>query len=97
MNKKILNQTITDNNLAWDKTLGENPSEFMVKLSPESIDELNLNISNLQDKCINNFPLLSNEIKSLKNEKIIHGAGLLLIDGNTFSGFSSFYGDFPYL
>jgi len=88
MKKNMLKQTITDNNLAWDKTLGENPSEFMVKLSPESIDELNLNISNLKDKCINNFPLLSNEIKSLKNEKIIHGAGLLLIDGNTFSGFS---------
>ena len=71
MKKNMLKQTITDNNLAWDKTLGENPSEFMVKLSPESIDELKSNISNLQDKCINNFPLLSNEIKSLKNEKII--------------------------
>jgi hypothetical protein len=88
MKKNILKQIITDKNLAWDKTLGENSSEFFVKLSLESIDELKLNISNLQDKCINNFPLLSNDIKSLKNEKIIHGAGLFIIDGNTFSSFS---------
>ena len=58
MKKNILKQIITDKNLAWDKTLGENPSEFVIKLSLESIDELKLNISNLQDKCINNFPLL---------------------------------------
>ena len=72
MKKNILKQVITDKNLAWDKTLGENPSEFIIKLSLESIDELKLNISNLEDKCINSFPLLSNEIQSLKNEKIIH-------------------------
>jgi len=88
MNKKILKQIITDKNLAWDKTLGENPSEFVVKLPLESIDELKLNMSNSQDKCINNFPLLVNDIKSLKNDKIINGSGLFIIDGTVFSGFS---------
>lgn len=84
----MLREIITDKNLAWDKTLGKNPSEFIAKLSPESIDELRLNMANLQDKRINDFPLLSGNIKRLKNEKIIHGVGLFIIDGNTFSGFT---------
>jgi len=84
----MLREIITDKNLAWDKTLGKNPSEFIAKLSPESIDELRLNMANLKDKRINDFPLLSGNIKRLKNEKIIHGVGLFIIDGNTFSGFT---------
>ena len=88
MKKNILNSLITDKNLVWDQILEESPSEFVVKLSPKSINEIKINLANLKDKNLNSFPFLNHEINDLKNNKIIKGVGLLLIDGSSFLSFS---------
>jgi hypothetical protein len=88
MNQKILNQIITKKNLAWNHTLADKPSEFVVKLSNKSINELRLNKGNLKQKTIKKFPFLSQDIQSFKSEKIIHGSGLFLIHGGSFFEFT---------
>ena len=88
MKKNILSSLITDKSLVWDQMLEESPSEFVVKLSPKSINEIKTNLANLKDKNLNSFPFLNHEINDLKNNKIIKGVGLLLIDGSSFLSFS---------
>ena len=39
---KFLQEIIADENLVWDKSLADSPEKFIVKLTPKTIDELNL-------------------------------------------------------
>ena len=85
---KFLQEIIIDENLVWDKSLEDNPEKFLVKLTTKTIDELKRNRTGLENLDEHKFPELKNEINELKTTKILHGVGLLIIDGKSFLGFS---------
>ena len=85
---RFLEEIVTDENLVWDKSLENNPEKFFVKLTSKTRSELKRNrkdLTNLDESC---FPELKNEINELKTKKILHGVGLLIIDGKSFLDFS---------
>ena len=84
----ILENLVNDENLVWGKNLANHPEKFVVKLSDSTVNELKKNKNQLQTHKKESFPTLLNEINSLKNEIIIHGVGLLIIDGTCFHDFS---------
>ena len=88
MNKGILNHIVTDNNFAWDCSLSERQEEFVVKLSNKSLGELYSNKDILNQKNIQKFPSLIQNINLIKKNKIIHGPGLFIIQGISLIGFS---------
>ena len=83
-----LQEIITDENLAWDKSLENNPEKFCVKIAPKTINELKRNRKELKNIDKGSFPELKNEINELKTKKILQGVGLLIIDGKSFLDFS---------
>tara|TARA_Y100000996_G_scaffold398799_1_gene367207 strand:+ start:767 stop:1699 length:933 start_codon:yes stop_codon:yes gene_type:complete len=85
---EILQNLISDDSLAWEKSLNENPKNFLMKLSSNSISELDEKKDNLQSSEINNFPLLQKEILELKERCLIHGNGFFILDGICFANFS---------
>ena len=85
---KFLQEIIADENLVWDKSLADSPEKFIVKLTPKTIDELKRNRIELKNMNEQKFPELKNEINELKITKILHGVGLLIIDGKSFLDFS---------
>ena len=84
----ILENVVKDQNLVWGKNLENHPEKFLVTLSNESINELKSNRQFLNIDKKSHFSILNNEINKLKNEKILNGVGLLIIDGKSFSDFS---------
>ena len=84
----FLQEIITDENLVWDKSLGDKPENFIVRLASKTIDELKSNRKELKNQDKSNLPELKNEIKELKITKILHGVGLVVIDGKCFTDFS---------
>ena len=40
---RFLQEIITDENLVWDKSLGNKPENFIVRLASKTIDELKRN------------------------------------------------------
>ena len=85
---EILQNLISDDSLAWEKSLNENPKNFLMKLSSNSISELDEKKDNLQSSEINNLPLLQKEILELKERCLIHGNGFFILDGICFANFS---------
>ena len=83
-----LQEIITDENLAWDKSLENNPEKFCVKMTPKTINELKRNRKKLKNIDKGSFPELKNEINELKTKKILQGIGFLIIDGKSFLDFS---------
>ena len=75
---EILQNLISDDSLAWEKSLNENPKNFLMKLSSNSISELDEKKDNLQSSEINNFPLLQKDILELKERCLIHGNGFFI-------------------
>ena len=84
----FLQEIITDENLVWDKSLGNKPEKFFVKLTSKTIDELKRNRKELKNLDESSFLELKNEINELKITKILHGVGLVVIDGKCFTDFS---------
>ena len=84
----FLQKIITDEDLVWDKSLENNPEKFFVKLTSKTINELKRNRKELENLDETYFPELKNEINELKTKKILHGVGLLIIDGKSFLDFS---------
>jgi len=84
----ILENIINDDNLVWGRDLEKTPEKFCMKLSNASIHELKEKRNHLYKYEKNLFPKLENEINTLKNEKIIYGVGLLIIDSSSFNDFS---------
>ena len=85
---RFLQEIITDENLVWDKSLGNKPENFIVRLASKTIDELKRNRKELKNLDKSNLPELKNEIKELKITKILHGVGFVVIDGKCFTDFS---------
>tara|TARA_B100000530_G_scaffold3191_1_gene2662 strand:+ start:1069 stop:1992 length:924 start_codon:yes stop_codon:yes gene_type:complete len=85
---EILQNLISDDSLAWEKSLDQNPDNFLMKLSTDSISELNEKKDIIQTCEINDFPILQNEILELKQRCLIHGIGFFILDGISFANFS---------
>ena len=85
---EILQNLISDDSLAWEKSLDQNPDNFLMKLSTHSISELNEKKDIIQTCEINDFPILQNEILELKQRCLIHGIGFFILDGISFANFS---------
>ena len=85
---EILQNLISDDSLAWEKSLDQNPDNFLMKLSTHSISELNEKKDIIQTCEINDFPILQNEILELKQRCLIHGNGFFILDGICFSNFT---------
>ena len=84
----MLEDIIKDDNLIWDKNLEKTPEKFCVKLSDASINELKDNKEYLTKTDKNFFPHLNDEINTLKNQKLVDGVGLVIIDNSSFNDFS---------
>ena len=85
---RFLQEIITDKNLVWDKSLENKPENFLVKLSSKTINELKSDRKKIKNLDEQNFPELKKEINKLKNTKILHGVGVLIINGKSFLAFS---------
>ena len=85
---EILQNLISDDSLAWEKSLDQNPDNFLMKLSTHSISELNEKKDIIQTCEINDFPILQNEILELKQRCLIDGNGFFILDGISFANFS---------
>ena len=82
---EILQNLISDDSLAWEKSLDQNPDNFLMKLSTHSISELNEKKDIIQTCEINDFPILQNEILELKQRCLIDGNGFFILDGISFA------------
>ncbi|SVD97741.1 uncharacterized protein METZ01_LOCUS450595, partial [marine metagenome] len=71
----FLQEIIVDENLVWDKSLGNKPEKFFVKLTSKTIDEIKRNRKELENINESSFLELKNEINELKTEKILLGVG----------------------
>ena len=84
----ILEKTVEDKNLVWGRDLEQHPEKFLVHLSDESINELKNKRQLLKTNSKSSFSKLNDEINKFKNEKILNGVGLLIINGNRLNDFS---------
>ena len=86
---EILQNLISDDNLAWKKSLDEHTDSFLIKLSHDSILELDKKKDNLQSSKINDFPILEHEILKLEESYLIQGNGFFILDGSCLENFSN--------
>jgi len=86
---EILQNLIIDNKLAWEKSLDGQTSSFLIKLSNDSISELDKKKDIIQTCEINDFPILENEILKLKQTCLINGNGFFILDGSCLLNFSN--------
>ena len=86
--KEILDKTITDKHLAWNKTLTDEKQQFVVYLDSEIIEELIERRNELDGLDENDLPLLKNKILDFRKEMLIDGVGLFLINGICLENFS---------
>ena len=87
--KEILDKTITDKHLAWDKTLTDKKQQFVVNLDSEIIEELVKRRNELDSLNENDLPLLKNKILDFRKEILLDGVGLFLINGLCLKNFST--------
>ena len=86
--KEILDKTITDKHLAWNKTLTDEKQQFVVYLDSEIIEELIERRNELDRLDENDLPLLKNKVLDFRKEMLIDGVGLFLINGICLENFS---------
>ena len=86
--KEILDKTITDKHLAWNKTLTDEKQQFIVYLDSEIIEELIKRRNELDGLDENDLPLLKNKILDFRKKMLIDGVGLFLINGLCLKNFS---------
>jgi len=86
--KEILDKTITDKHLAWNKTLTDEKQQFVVYLDSEIIEELIERRNELDGLDENDLPLLKNKVLDFRKEMLIDGVGLFLINGICLENFS---------
>jgi len=85
---EYLDEIVTDEKLAWNKTLIDEKQKFFVKLNSEIIQELIERRNELDNLDVNELPLLKNQILYFRNEILLDGVGLFIIDGTSFTNFS---------
>ena len=88
---QILDEIVTDQNLAWNNELQNKIENFYVELSDNAINELLENKMNL-DENSKNLVILQNEIKEFK-KILVRGCGFFIIKHSCFSNFSVFIPD----
>ena len=86
---EILEKTISDSEMCWNKTLENSPEKFSVVLNSKSLDELHSNRSKILDEEPNDFQILSGYIQNLKDKILINGCGFFVINGKELSNFGS--------
>ena len=86
--KEILDKTITDKHLAWNKTLTDEKQQFVVYLDSEIIEELIERRNELDSINKNDLPLFKKKILNFRNERLLDGVGLFVIDGICMESFS---------
>ncbi len=86
---EILQNLITNNKLAWEKSLDNQTDNFLIKLSSNSISELDKKKDIIQTCEITDFPILKNEILKLKQTCLIDGNGFFILDGSCLLHFSN--------
>ncbi len=85
---ETLDKIITDEHLAWDKTLSDKREQFVVHLDSEIIQELTERRNELDSISKNDLPLFKKKILDFRNEMLLDGVGLFVIDGICMESFS---------
>ena len=85
---ECLDKIVTDERLAWNKTLIDEKQKFFVKLNSEIIQELIQKRNELDSISIEELPLLKKQILCFKKEILFDGVGLFIIDGTSLENFS---------
>ena len=85
---ETLDKIITDEHLAWDKTLSDKREQFVVHLDSEIIQELIERRNELDSINKNDLPLFKKKILNFRNERLLDGVGLFVIDGICMESFS---------
>ncbi|MBC8251265.1 MAG: hypothetical protein H8E89_06745, partial [Candidatus Nitrosopelagicus sp.] len=85
---ETLDKIITDEHLAWDKTLIDKKQQFVVNLNSEAINDLVNKKNELEKISENDLPHLTSNILRLRKEMLIDGVGLFLINGICLENFS---------
>ena len=85
---ETLDKIITDERLAWDKTLSDKREQFVVHLDSEIIQELIERRNELDSINKNDLPLFKKKILDFRNERLLDGVGLFVIDGICMESFS---------
>ena len=85
---ETLDKIITDEHLAWDKTLSDKREQFVDHLDSEIIQELIERRNELDSINKNDLPLFKKKILDFRNERLLDGVGLFVIDGICMESFS---------
>ena len=85
---ETLDKIITDEHLAWDKTLSDKREQFVVHLDSEIIQELIERRNELDSINKNDLPLFKKKILDFRNERLLDGVGLFVVDGICMESFS---------
>ena len=85
---ETFDKIITDERLAWDKTLSDKKEQFVVHLDSEIIQELTERRNELDSINKNDLPLFKKKILNFRNERLLDGVGLFVIDGICMESFS---------
>ena len=85
---ETFDKIITDERLAWDKTLSDKKEQFVVHLDSEIIQELIERRNELDSINKNDLPLFKKKILNFRNERLLDGVGLFVIDGICMESFS---------
>tara|TARA_Y100000996_G_scaffold140526_1_gene107456 strand:+ start:2918 stop:3850 length:933 start_codon:yes stop_codon:yes gene_type:complete len=80
----LLTELVTNEDLVWDENYND---KYLLKLSNESINEILSKRNGLDKGNYNEFPILKNEILTLK-EILLEKHGFIIIDGKSFEKFS---------
>ena len=87
--KKILDEILTGDNLAWDRNLEKNKQKFLVDLNSEIIEELVKRRNELDKIDENELSILKNGILKIRKEKLLDGVGFFIINGVCLKNFST--------
>jgi alpha-ketoglutarate-dependent taurine dioxygenase len=85
---ETFDKIITDERLAWDKKLSDKKEQFVVHLDSEIIQELTERRNELDSINKNDLPLFKKKILDFRNERLLDGVGLFVIDGICMESFS---------
>ena len=85
---EILQNLISDEKFAWEKSLNEQINTILIRLSQNAVLELDKKKDTLQTCEIDDFPILENEILKLKYQYLINGNGFFILDGICFQNFT---------
>ena len=85
---ETLDKIITEEHLAWDKTLMDQKQQFVVQLDSKIIEDLIKRRNELDNLNEIDLPLLKNKILGFRKEILLDGIGLFIIDGACLKNFS---------